>query len=183
MSERTNEDAGPFESATCSAEPALPLVVSLGRPLLAALATPATSHDHVLAPPPSLDEPIEDPAALFSVIETNVIPQLMLLHRLPNPPVAPEIAREPRGALLEPEDHARFLEIVRFAPEASVLRFVRGLLERGVPRPVVFVDLLGSAARELGGSLRAESDGPGCGASFVLELPAPTAVATEALAA
>ncbi len=40
-----------------------------------------------------------------------------------------------------------------------------------------------NAARELGGSLRAESDGPGCGASFVLELPAPTAVATEALAA
>jgi len=27
------------------------------------------------------------------------------------------------------------------------------------------------AARELGGSLRAQSDGPGCGATFVLELP------------
>jgi len=36
------------------------------------------------------------------------------------------------------------------------------------------------AAQELGGSLRAESDGPGRGATFVLELPLAPAAAARA---
>jgi methanogenic corrinoid protein MtbC1 len=40
--------------------------------------------------------------------------------------------------------------MVRFAGEQDVLDVVRGHLARGVPKPLVFVDLLGTAARSLG---------------------------------
>jgi two-component system NtrC family sensor kinase len=36
------------------------------------------------------------------------------------------------------------------------------------------------AAQELGGSLRAESKGPGCGATFILELPCSPSEAARA---
>lgn len=155
MSERANGEAVQFESVSCEADPTLPLLVALGRPLLAALATPSAAANV----PPSVPAPdvellatanVADPDGLFSVIETNIIPRLMLLHRLPDGAGSARPVLAPGGATLEAIDHARFLELVRFASEPAVLQHVRSLLARGVPRSIVFVDLLGSAARELG---------------------------------
>lgn len=155
MSERTNGETVLLDSVSCEADPALPLLVALGRPLLAALATPsaeATAATPIASPELEgvPDESVTNPDGLFSVIETNIIPRLMLLHRLPDGAARAQPLHGQGGATLDSVDHARFLDLVRFGSEPAVLQHVRSLLARGVPRSVVFVELLGGAARELG---------------------------------
>lgn len=157
MREHVSDDPGMVHSASCSAEPALPTLVALGRPLLTALATarssdfppPSTSAREV-ASDPVLEHEIADPGTLFGVIEADIIPRLMLLHRSPANATAASREPSPRRATLDASDHADFLEVLRFQSEAAVRESVRRILDRGVPRNVVFVDLLGGAAKALG---------------------------------
>jgi methylmalonyl-CoA mutase cobalamin-binding domain/chain len=134
----------------CLTSIALPALVALGRPPLTAfISNPkaeALGGGKTAEPGQPADE---DSDTLFGVIESSIIPRLMLVHQtdevngtaIPDPPVA---------SRLEPSDHDRFLEVVRFEPESAVRQIVGEFLERGVPRPVVFVELLGTAARRLG---------------------------------
>lgn len=162
MRERASDDSGMFQSASCSAEPALPSLVALGRPLLTALAG-ASSPDLPPSHRPYPSEPsaiptagesvleleISDPGTLFGVIESDIIPRLMLLHRSPAK-TGNGAVPEARRSTLDADDHAQFLEVLRFDSEAAVRRNVRLVLDRGVPRDVVFVELLGGAAKTLG---------------------------------
>jgi methanogenic corrinoid protein MtbC1 len=93
--------------------------------------------------------PIDAAESLFRAIEGEIIPRLMLAHQPQPQPHASERRRPPESAL-SPEDHARFLEGVLRDSAAATHAFVEELLQRGVPREAIFLDLLANAARRLG---------------------------------
>ncbi len=143
----------------------LPTLRDLGRPLLAALAgraaeTSSNSNGRVADEAASTIES----ESLFEVIETGIIPRLMLAHQSTSrlarsedaaaaqamPAVAAESGSGSEVARLELVDHERFLEVVRFESEDAVRTLVRSHIERGVPRANVFTELLGTSARRLG---------------------------------
>jgi len=92
--------------------------------------------------------PAEAADTLLRAIEGEIVPRLMLLHdddvRAAEPPVPA------RPVALDDADHARFLDHVMRDSATSTRDFVDALLRRGVPRDVVFLELLGGAARRLG---------------------------------
>jgi len=100
------------------------------------------------SPPASAEAPpSQDTAALLRVIEGEIIPRLLLAHRShetqsPRP--------RPREAALTPRDRSQFLSLVLTDTAASSEQFVDGLVRRGVPHEVLFLDLLTHTARRLG---------------------------------
>ncbi|MEM9617884.1 MAG: cobalamin B12-binding domain-containing protein [Pseudomonadota bacterium] len=85
--------------------------------------------------------------ALFNTIEGEIIPRLMLAH---GPKKAVDVGTlSPSGALSQ-EDHEYFLESVMQESASAAHAFVNELLQRGIPREVLFLELLAAAARSLG---------------------------------
>lgn len=82
-----------------------------------------------------------DAEALLQTIEVELIPRLLLAHS------APESRRR---AVVTAEDRARIMEAVIEGSPAACHRVVEAMSERGVPRDVIFLDLLAYAARRLG---------------------------------
>ncbi len=84
---------------------------------------------------------------LVSTIETEIIPRLMLTHK-----TTTKEAPGNRPNLLAPtqEDKTRFLWIVMNESASSSRSFVTALINRGIPRETIYLDLLTDAARRLG---------------------------------
>ena len=84
-------------------------------------------------------------AQLSRVVELEIIPRLMLLHRLPHMPRAPlpqvQITAEQVQALTELAADG--------TPEATIA-FVRQVLDDGATQEQVFLDLLAASARLMG---------------------------------
>jgi methanogenic corrinoid protein MtbC1 len=84
---------------------------------------------------------------LLQTIEGEIIPRLMLVHRVADG------QREPSaGGQLRPEtaDVEALARIVLEGDTERSLHFVEGLLQRGVPLDSVYLDLLAPTARHLG---------------------------------
>jgi MerR family transcriptional regulator, light-induced transcriptional regulator len=87
------------------------------------------------------------PAALARMIESEIIPRLMIAHR-------PAAVQRPHDATQISE--IRREEVLAFAPmsierdAAALLEFAEGLVERGVAIESILLDLIVPAARELG---------------------------------
>jgi len=93
---------------------------------------------------PHLDS--DEAESLFRAIEGEIIPRLMLAHQSREPVAGPG-SRRP---LLDSDERERFLAmILRDSADASST-FVNGLLDRGVTRETIFLDLLADTARRLG---------------------------------
>jgi len=94
---------------------------------------------------PTLDQ--EGADALFRVIEGDIIPRLLLAHQQPEVPGHP--GTEGRGTLTM-ADRSRFLELVLSDSASGARELVDDLLDRGVSRETIFLDLLTHTARRLG---------------------------------
>ncbi len=92
------------------------------------------------------DLPPDGANALLRAIQGEIIPRLLLAHRGEER----DAARPVDAPELTPEDHERFLALVRHDSAASTRRFVDQLLRRGVSEEHIFLDLLARAARRLG---------------------------------
>lgn len=84
-------------------------------------------------------------AALSTLIEGEIIPQLLAAHGVPGLPAG--IARSAR---ISAEDVRRFAPLALVLEADELLQHVEGLLEQGIAAESVFVDLLAPAARKLG---------------------------------
>ncbi len=84
---------------------------------------------------------------LAKAVEYEIIPRLMLAHRVPR-----ELGAHPLsgGEHVSAEDVVPFSELVLHADDATLHRFVAVLRERGVPVESIFLELLAPAARYLG---------------------------------
>lgn len=85
-------------------------------------------------------------SALFDTIEGEIIPRLMLAHRIR----AAQKAAIPSNPTITEADHDAFLQCVLEHSATSARRFVDDLAARGVPRDDLLLDLLATAARRLG---------------------------------
>jgi methanogenic corrinoid protein MtbC1 len=106
----------------------------------AARRTERSHHDYSSGGPPA-------PRALEARIESEIVPRLLVAHRVgPVPPsLAIAASRE-----LDDADVARFTSLVMRADDAAVSAFIGDLTERGVPLDAVYLDLLAPTARALG---------------------------------
>jgi methanogenic corrinoid protein MtbC1 len=83
--------------------------------------------------------------AITTLIEGEIIPQLLVAHRLrPGRPALPG------GGVITPEDVARFSPLPLTLQADELLVHVEEYLSRGVGIDAIFVDLLAPAARRLG---------------------------------
>jgi methanogenic corrinoid protein MtbC1 len=84
---------------------------------------------------------------LAKAVEYEIIPRLMLAHRVPD-----ECATHPLTARqhVTPEDVAVFAELVLHEDDHAVRDCVISLRDRGVPIEAIFLDLLSPVARHLG---------------------------------
>lgn len=90
-------------------------------------------------------------SALFSTIEGEIIPRLMLAHDVkPLDKPIDAVRREEDPTVLSAGDHEHFLQVLRQDSAIAAGLYVETLLKRGVSQDVVFLDLLGTAARRLG---------------------------------
>jgi len=103
------------------------------------------SQGHGAAKNVTLDE--EGSEALLRVIEGDIIPRLLLAHQQPPGSDRPE---SDRGTAITLEDRSRFLELIVGDSASAARTLVDGLLERGVSREALFLDLLSHTARRLG---------------------------------
>lgn len=97
-----------------------------------------------------------DANALFASIEGEIIPRLMLAHE----PVGDDAARAALEDAVEPElentvrltdqDHQRFVELLLGDSEQAIRDAVGEMIERGLTRETLFLELLSGAARTLG---------------------------------
>jgi methanogenic corrinoid protein MtbC1 len=78
---------------------------------------------------------------LLSLVEAEIIPRLMMAHRDPSPPQAPDISRDEVVAFT----HALLAQKVSEAND-----IVREICERGAPIQAIYLDLLTPSARYLG---------------------------------
>ncbi len=85
--------------------------------------------------------------SLGEVIQSEIIPRLMISHRVG--PVPPSLGAA-LGRRLTESDRAEFLRRVRGEAEGAAQEFVQQLVDGGVPVEVVYLDLLAPAARALG---------------------------------
>jgi len=88
----------------------------------------------------------DEAESLFRAIEGEIIPRLMLAHQSREPFVSPG-SRRP---LLESDERERFLAMVLNDSADASSAFVNTLLDRGVTRETIFLDLLADTARRLG---------------------------------
>ncbi|MDP3834741.1 MAG: cobalamin B12-binding domain-containing protein [Hydrogenophaga sp.] len=84
---------------------------------------------------------------LAKAIEYEIIPRLMLAHRVPQECAAHPLTSQQR---VTPEDVALFAELVLHEDDAAVRGCVVALRDRGVPVEAIFLDLLAPVARHLG---------------------------------
>lgn len=85
-------------------------------------------------------------AAISTLIEGEIIPQLLVAHRL-----RPERAVGQAGsAVITPDDVASFAALPLVLQADELLLHVEGYLNRGVSIDAIFVDLLAPTARRLG---------------------------------
>jgi methanogenic corrinoid protein MtbC1 len=91
--------------------------------------------------------PSDGAAALFKMIEGEIVPRLMLAHGVPEQPV-----KGPPGDAekLTAKDHEDFLGSVLGESASATHRFLTKLLDRGVEEEILLLDLLGTTARRLG---------------------------------
>ncbi len=111
------------------------------------LAAPRPEADERRRSEPYLDA--DEAAGLFRAIEGEIIPRLMLAHRSPEPVEAPT-SGGPELVCVTAEDRERFLEKVLNDSATASSSLVDELLERGVSRETLFLDLLANTARRLG---------------------------------
>lgn len=84
---------------------------------------------------------------LAKAVEYEIIPRLMLAHRVSRDSVAqPQSA----GEHVSPEDVVPFADLVLHGDDTVLRQFVEVLRERGVPIESVFLELLAPVARHLG---------------------------------
>jgi methanogenic corrinoid protein MtbC1 len=99
----------------------------------------------------SVDMPINEDglrAVLLSkAVEYEIIPRLMLAHRVPEECASSPIATNQR---VTPEDVAVFAELVLHEDDRAVRDCVIALRDRGVPTEAIFLELLSPVARHLG---------------------------------
>lgn len=100
------------------------------------------------APQPESGLDPDEAESLFRAIEGEIIPRLMLAHQSRSPGDMP-VAFVDRP-IVTSEDRVRFLENVMSDSANAASRFVDALLDRGVTRETIFLDLLADAARRLG---------------------------------
>ena len=84
-------------------------------------------------------------AAISTLIEGEIIPQLLVAHRL-----RPERTAVHGGAVITPQDVASFASLPLLLQADELLVHVEGYLDRGVGVDSIFVDLLAPTARRLG---------------------------------
>jgi MerR family transcriptional regulator, light-induced transcriptional regulator len=99
------------------------------------------------SPAPSRQSGWNLPDAVASAIDADVVPRLLLSHRVG--PVSPEQVRRATEELSDSEVE-RLVELLRGAPDREMTDFVDDLLERGLAADVIYLDLLAPAARRLG---------------------------------
>jgi methanogenic corrinoid protein MtbC1 len=99
----------------------------------------------------SIDMPVNEDglrAVLLSkAVEYEIIPRLMLAHRVPEECAASPVATNRR---VTPEDVAVFAELVLHEDDRAVRDCVIALRDRGVPTEAIFLELLSPVARHLG---------------------------------
>ncbi|MEO1135345.1 MAG: cobalamin B12-binding domain-containing protein [Pseudomonadota bacterium] len=90
-------------------------------------------------------------SALFNTIEGEIIPRLMLAHKQ-NEAFADtaEYVQADSGIGLSKKEHEAFLQCIMQDSASAAHDFVNGLLQRGIPRETLFLELLATAARRLG---------------------------------
>lgn len=79
---------------------------------------------------------------LAQIVETEILPRLMLVHAQPQPKV-------PEAAIGE-ELIDKFAQYALAVPHDSLLAIVGGLLKQGMPMEAIYLDLLAPAARRIG---------------------------------
>ena len=85
--------------------------------------------------------------AMFHTIEGEIIPRLMLIHKASDyDDAAPAMSR----AVPTSDEKKRFLEAVLANSATDTSNCIKSLLERGVSRETIFLDLLGETAKRLG---------------------------------
>lgn len=84
-------------------------------------------------------------AAISTLIEGEIIPQLLVAHRL-----RPEREVSQGGAVITSQDVSNFAPMPLVLQADELLVHVEGYLDRGVGVDSIFVDLLAPAARRLG---------------------------------
>ena len=84
--------------------------------------------------------------AMFHTIEGEIIPRLMLIHKAADPAEAPVSS----GKVPLEEERNQFVKALLADRAEDALLCIKALLERGVSREVIFLDLLSWAARRLG---------------------------------
>ncbi|MGI9216096.1 MAG: cobalamin B12-binding domain-containing protein [Hydrogenophaga sp.] len=84
---------------------------------------------------------------LAKAVEYEIIPRLMLAHRVPEECAAHPLTANQR---VTPEDVAVFAELVLHEDDFAVRDCVIALRDRGVPIEAIFLDLLSPVARHLG---------------------------------
>jgi methanogenic corrinoid protein MtbC1 len=95
---------------------------------------------------PAPDESLRS-ALLAKAIEYEIIPRLMLAHRVPLECEAFPVGGNQR---VTPEDIALFAELVLHEEDGAIRGCVVALRDRGVPVESIFMDLLAPVARHLG---------------------------------
>jgi methanogenic corrinoid protein MtbC1 len=84
---------------------------------------------------------------LSKAVEYEIIPRLMLAHRVPEECAASPLAA---GQRVTAEDVAVFAELVLHEDDRAVRDCVIALRDRGVPTEAIFLELLSPVARHLG---------------------------------
>jgi methanogenic corrinoid protein MtbC1 len=85
-------------------------------------------------------------ASISTLIESEIIPQLLVAHRL-----RPErVSSQGSGGVITAEDVSNFAPMALLLQADELLVHVEGYLNRGVDVDAIFVDLLAPAARRLG---------------------------------
>jgi MerR family transcriptional regulator, light-induced transcriptional regulator len=84
---------------------------------------------------------------LAKAVEYEIIPRLMLAHRVPEECATHPLASQQR---VTPQDVALFAELVLHEDDRAVRDCVLALRDRGVPIEAIFLDLLSPVARHLG---------------------------------
>ena len=98
------------------------------------------------APEASNDDGLRS-VLLAKAVEYEIIPRLMLAHRVPEECAAHPLTANQR---VTPEDVAVFAELVLHQDDFAVRECVIALRDRGVPIEAIFLDLLSPVARHLG---------------------------------
>jgi methanogenic corrinoid protein MtbC1 len=98
-------------------------------------------------PSHALPSPRLDASPLGRVVEGELIPRLLLAHRVG--PISPQLGGA-LGGVLSDHDVAEFVRRVLGGDDEEVPRYIAGLLERGTTAEALYLDLLAPTARQIG---------------------------------